>query len=99
MIEQEAGKAVFLVDLFATPAMRAIKLDDHRRIVLDADLVDAVFVTVEGKDARVAESTGGFHRGDHLVRGQARIGMNQGWFNRSRMIRTFSIESHSSAPR
>ncbi len=47
------GELVFFDDLLICPAGGAIKLGDQRFAILNADLIDTVFVTIEGKDPAV----------------------------------------------
>ncbi len=46
-------EAVLLGDRGGAPALRPVKLGDQRRAALDADLVDAILVTVQREDAAV----------------------------------------------
>ena len=68
-IEQEPRKPVLFVDLCFAPAPGPVKLGDNRRFAFDPDLVYPVLIAVQGQHARVAETSGGFDRVDHTIRG------------------------------
>ena len=58
---------MFFQYLRVTPALRSVKLSNHRRILLDADLVDPVFITVEGENACIGNQPELFHGADDGV--------------------------------
>ena len=58
------------------PALRPIELGDQRRAVLDADLVDAVFVAVQREDAAVGDAAERLDRRDDARR--ASVGRKDG---------------------
>jgi hypothetical protein len=68
-------EAVLLGDRRGTPALRPVKLRDQRRAVLDADLVHAVLVAVQRKDAPVGDVTERLHRRDDDVGREAVVRM------------------------
>ncbi len=74
-ILQLQAEGVLLEDLGVAPALRAIELCDQRRIVFDADLVDAVFVAVQRQQSRVTEIPGGLDGVDDHVGAEAVVGM------------------------
>ena len=51
---QFTGETVFFVNLFGGPAVGAVELRDQRLAVLDAHLVNPVFVAVQGQQPGVA---------------------------------------------
>ena len=60
-------EAVLLGDRRGAPALRPVKLGDQRRAALDADLVDAILVTVQREDAAVRHIAERLHRRDDDV--------------------------------
>ena len=58
---------MLLEDRFVAPAPGAVELGDQRLGVLDADLIDAVFVAVEGEQAAVADEAAGLDRRQHEI--------------------------------
>ena len=73
---------MLLVYLQAAPSIRPIKLDDHRVVVLDANLVNPVFITVQRQDPGVAEATGRFDGRNHEIGREARVGVAQSRFSK-----------------
>ena len=71
-------EAVFFDNLFITPASRAVKFDNQRVAVLYADLVDPVFVTVQGKNPAVAQISTSFD-GIHDEAGRQRFKWVLAW--------------------
>src|SRR5574337_1002416 len=53
-------EGVLLADCLVAPAAGAVELHDDRRRILDADLVYAVLVAVEGEHAAVGPQTDAF---------------------------------------
>jgi hypothetical protein len=82
IIEEELGEAMLLVYLLFAPAIRPIEFDDYRLIVFDANLVDAILVTVQGQDAGIAEPACRFDRCDYMIGGKPGIRVRQSLFNR-----------------
>ena len=68
-------EAVLLGDRRGTPALRPVKLRDQRRAALDADLVHAVLVAVQRKDAPVGDVAERLHRRDDDVGREAVVRM------------------------
>ena len=66
---QFAGEGVLLADRRIAPAPRPVELGDHRRAVLDADLIHPVFVAVERQHPAVAAKS---HRLDRIQHGLGR---------------------------
>ena len=54
-LDQLRHKSMLFQDGGVAPAVRAIELDDNRVALLAADLVHAVFVTVQGQQAAIAK--------------------------------------------
>jgi hypothetical protein len=54
VIEEKLGEAMLLVYLLLAPAIRPVKFDDYRFLVLDADLVDAILVAIQSQYTRIA---------------------------------------------
>ncbi|MNN81272.1 hypothetical protein D3C81_1980820 [compost metagenome] len=69
-IGQFGGELMLFEDRVIAPAPRAIKLGDQGLGVFDADLIDAVFVAVEGHHAGIAEKTDAFDGVEDQVGGQ-----------------------------
>ena len=70
LLHQGKAERVLLANLFIAPALGAVELGDQRRAVLDAHLIDAVFVAVEGEKAAIAEKPGALHRRHDPLRAQ-----------------------------
>ena len=64
---QFEGKAVFFEDGFVGPAVWSIELGDQRLAVFDADLIDAVLITVQRQNAGVAEKTNAFDSVEYQI--------------------------------
>jgi hypothetical protein len=62
MFRKFRGETVLLEYRLIGPAVRAIELGDDSIVLVDADLVDAVLVAVEGKQASVAVEAQVFQR-------------------------------------
>ena len=63
-IRQLPGEGVFLANRLVGPAARPVKLGNDESAIFDADLIDAVFITVEGMEMAVALQTDALHRVD-----------------------------------
>lgn len=66
---------MFFQDLFIAPALWTIELDDDRRALFLAHLVDPVLETVQLQQATVTEEAGGVHGVEHVIRGEVIKGM------------------------
>ncbi len=66
-IRQFRAECVFLEDRRVAPASRPVELRDDRRGVLDADLVDAVLVTVQCLEPAIALEAETLHRRENVV--------------------------------
>ena len=78
MLGQLQGETVFLQDLRIGPALGAIELGDDGDVVLNAHLIDPVFIGVEGDQAQVTAIAQGFDAVDNGIGGQCVIGMGHG---------------------
>ena len=65
---QFGQEGVLFEDRRVAPPARPVELGDQRGGVFDADLVDPVFVAVEGQQAAVATEARGLHRGEDEIR-------------------------------
>jgi hypothetical protein len=72
------AEIMLLGDLGVAPAPGAVELGDQGFAVLDADLIDPVFVAVERGEAAVAGEALGFHRREQRIRGQHGEGVSVG---------------------
>jgi hypothetical protein len=72
---QFLGKSVLLQNLRVRPAIGAVELGDQRRAFVHADLINAVFIAVEGKLAAIGTQTETFNGIEHAVRRELGIGM------------------------
>ena len=72
---QEQAEGMFFQDLFIAPALWTIELDDDRRALFLAHLVDPVLETVQLQQATVTEEAGGVHGVEHVIRGEVIKGM------------------------
>jgi hypothetical protein len=54
MLRQLEAEPVLFHNLISVPAPRTIEFDYQRLIVVDADLIDPVFIAVQGEGATVA---------------------------------------------
>jgi hypothetical protein len=57
VIRAFGGERVFLPDLLIRPAPVAVELGDHRRIVLEPDLIDPVLEAVQLQQSPIADET------------------------------------------
>jgi hypothetical protein len=64
---------VFFEDGGVAPAARPVELGDQRRVVFDADLVDAVFIAVQRQQAAVAAQADAVEGVEHAVGAQRGI--------------------------
>ncbi len=62
MFCQFEAKAMFFENLCVGPAFRTIKFSNQRLAIFNPDLVNTVFVAVQGEGAAVADKTAAFHR-------------------------------------
>jgi len=72
MFHQLSRERVLLEDCRIAPAPRAVELGDHRQRILEADLVDAVLVAVEGQQLAAAAPASGLDGIEYGFRGQSR---------------------------
>ena len=75
---QLMGEVVLLLDGGVRPAVWAVEFRDHGFGLLEAHLVDAVFVAVEGKQAAVTPETHALHRRQNLLGLQLPISEGRG---------------------
>lgn len=68
------GESVFLKDSLVGPAARPVELGNDGRIVLDTDLVDAIFVAIERQESTVAVKADVLERGKNIVWLQSYVG-------------------------
>jgi hypothetical protein len=71
---QLEGEAMLLQDRRVAPAPRPVELDHDGPVVLEADLVDAVLVAVQGQQPAVAAQPEALHRVEDVVRLQVLVG-------------------------
>lgn len=75
VFDQLKTELVFLQNLRAAPPVGTVELDHQRIAILDADLVDPVFIAVERKGPVVADITQAFDGVHDQARGQVLEGM------------------------
>jgi hypothetical protein len=63
-------KVMFFLDLLTAPAPGPVEFDDNRFGGLNADLIDPVFVTVEGQHAAITAQTRAFNSCQYEIRGK-----------------------------
>ena len=84
-LQQGLAEIVFLADRRIRPAPGTIELGDQRLAILDAHLVDAVLITVEGQQPAIAAIAQGVHGVEHRVRSEAGVRSGRGsihWHHR-----------------
>ena len=86
-LEQLGDELVLFENLRITPAPRAVKLGDHRWPVVEADLIDAIFVGVQRQQATITGEASVFHRVKHGIGGEAGVGWRIGFGEIIRMRR------------
>ena len=64
---QLQAEGVLLADRLVGPAARPVELGDDEATVFEADLVDPVFIAVEGVEMAVATQAGALHRIEDAV--------------------------------
>jgi len=74
-LRQLARELVFFIDLRVAPAAGAIELRHNHRVVLEPNLVHAVFVAVEAEQAAVRTQPGFAERVEHPLGGELGIRM------------------------
>ena len=72
-LRQFRGEVVLFLDTGIRPTPGAIKLHHHRRFVLEANLVDTIFVTIQREHAPVGHQPYAFERGPHEIRRQTLV--------------------------
>ena len=71
---QFQAEGMFLQDRLIGPAFRPVELRHQRRAVLDADLIDAVLVTVQAEQRAVAGITGALDGIEDAIGVEALVG-------------------------
>src|SRR6185436_20745529 len=90
------GEDVFLENLRIAPARRPVEFRDQRLVVLNADLINPVFIAVQRQQPAVAAKSDGFDRIQHQIGRQP--GIRWGGFGHAPKIReNLSDEAAGSA--
>ena len=72
---QRKHKLMLFQNLRIRPAIRPIKFGDNRLLIFDADLINAILVTVQRKQAAIAAITQTVNRIKNQIGAESRIGL------------------------